>query len=253
MEVHHHSHSHSHHHHKRWKELLIEFFMIFLAVTLGFFAENIREGIINTKKEEHYVQSLSEDIRSDITQLQNYINFKTNVLNYCDSLQLIISHTNVFENSNAFYTDSRELARYIRYYPADRTIEQLKNGNMQLIRKWEVSNAITEYYSKTKFMEEADQELNDEVLRYRRYLVEFLDLSSYDRFNDRGSYMDNNFQTKGNPSFISYDPAKLKIVYNEIFTLQAFLSNCNRNAQDLIREGNDLLTLLHEQYNLNTQ
>lgn len=42
MEVH-----HPHHptHKKRWSEYIIEFVMLFAAVTLGFFAENIREGI----------------------------------------------------------------------------------------------------------------------------------------------------------------------------------------------------------------
>ena len=42
MEVHHPHHSD---HQKKWSELLLEFFMLFLAVTLGFFAENIRESI----------------------------------------------------------------------------------------------------------------------------------------------------------------------------------------------------------------
>lgn len=42
MEVHHPHHSD---HLKKWSELLLEFFMLFLAVTLGFFAENIRESI----------------------------------------------------------------------------------------------------------------------------------------------------------------------------------------------------------------
>jgi hypothetical protein len=40
MEVH-----HPHHptHKKKWSEYIIEFVMLFTAVTLGFFAENVRE------------------------------------------------------------------------------------------------------------------------------------------------------------------------------------------------------------------
>jgi hypothetical protein len=41
MEVHHHP--DLHHEKKKFKEYLLEFVMIFLAVTLGFFAETIRE------------------------------------------------------------------------------------------------------------------------------------------------------------------------------------------------------------------
>ncbi len=49
MEVH-----HAHHptHKKKWSEYIIEFVMLFTAVTLGFFAENIREHFIETAKLE---------------------------------------------------------------------------------------------------------------------------------------------------------------------------------------------------------
>ena len=246
MEVHHHPQMHQP---RRWTGYLLEFVMIFLAVTMGFIAENIREGVTNTKKENHYLQSLAEDIKSDTAQLVRYVQFKKKVMGYCDSLLFIISNTDVLKNSNAFYNYSKEMARYVRYYPADRTIEQLKNaGNMQLITRWDVSNAIADYYSKTKFMEEVDQELNDETTRYRRYLIDFLDLSSYDRLNVPGSFMDTTRHTNGNPAFIFNDPAKLKIIYNEVFTLQAFLYNSVRSAEALIKNADKLLALLHPQH-----
>ena len=138
------------------------------------------------------------------------------------------------------------MARYVRYYPADRTIGQLKNGgNMQLITNWHLSNAIADYYSKNKFMEEIDQQLNDETTRYRRYLIDLLDLSSYDQLNTPGSFMDNNNQTNGDPAFISNDPAKLKIIYNEVFALKAFLYNSVVKAEQLIANADKLLPLLH--------
>jgi hypothetical protein len=43
MEVHHHP--NLHHEKKPWKEYFLEFLMIFLAVTMGFFAESLREHI----------------------------------------------------------------------------------------------------------------------------------------------------------------------------------------------------------------
>jgi hypothetical protein len=243
MEVHHHPQLHET---KQWKAYFLEFLMIFLAVTMGFFAENIREGITNRKKEKHFLQSLAEDIKSDTAQLVRYMKFNNRVIGYCDSLMSVIAHTSVFKNSNAFYNYSREMARYVRYYPADRTIEQLKNaGSMQLITSWNVSNAIADYYSKTKFMQEVDQELNDETTRYRRYLIDLLDLSSYDQLNVPGSFMENNAQTTGDPAFISNDAAKLKIIYNEVFALKAFLYNSVKSAEALVANAQTLLTLLH--------
>jgi len=58
MEVHHHPHVEK----KNFKEYFLEFLMIFLAVTLGFFAENIRERIKDSEQGEQYIQSLVEDL-----------------------------------------------------------------------------------------------------------------------------------------------------------------------------------------------
>jgi len=46
MEVHHHPHVEK----KGFKEYFLEFLMIFLVVTLGFIAENIREEVSNKAK-----------------------------------------------------------------------------------------------------------------------------------------------------------------------------------------------------------
>ena len=43
---------HPHHvtHKKKWTEYLLEFFMLFLAVFLGFVAENISEGVVESNR-----------------------------------------------------------------------------------------------------------------------------------------------------------------------------------------------------------
>ena len=71
MEVH-----HPHHptHKKKWVEYLLEFFMLFLAVTLGFFAENIREHMAEKELEKEYMISMLEDLRSDTPILKSVIN-----------------------------------------------------------------------------------------------------------------------------------------------------------------------------------
>src|SRR4051812_37079960 len=61
MEVHHHPHVEK----KNFKEYFLEFIMIFLAVTMGFFAEQIRESFVQRSEEKEYVQSFYEDLSSD--------------------------------------------------------------------------------------------------------------------------------------------------------------------------------------------
>lgn len=61
MEVHHHP--DLHHKPKKWKEYFLEFLMIFLAVSLGFIAENLRESLVNKEKEKNYMENLVRDLK----------------------------------------------------------------------------------------------------------------------------------------------------------------------------------------------
>src|SRR6266581_4914367 len=62
MEVH----KHPHHvtHKKKWGEYLLEFIMLFLAVFLGFIAENFREHSVEGRKEKEYISSMVEDLKN---------------------------------------------------------------------------------------------------------------------------------------------------------------------------------------------
>jgi hypothetical protein len=65
MEVHHHS-----HHPKKWKEYITEFLMLFLAVTLGFFAENVREHQIEKSREVQLMKSMVSDLNKNESLLK---------------------------------------------------------------------------------------------------------------------------------------------------------------------------------------
>ncbi len=60
MEVHHHGHVHEK---KKWKEYVFQFFMLFLAVTLGFFVENQREHYIENQRAKQYAGFMIADIK----------------------------------------------------------------------------------------------------------------------------------------------------------------------------------------------
>src|SRR5215470_4783891 len=70
MEVHHHPKVEK----KNFKEYFLEFLMIFLAVTLGFFAESLREHIVDKGREREYIRSFYSDLQSDQRDLPILIN-----------------------------------------------------------------------------------------------------------------------------------------------------------------------------------
>jgi len=66
MEVHHHA---GHHGPKKWKEHITEFLMLFLAVSLGFLAENIREEQVVAHQTESVMSQLYHELQKDTASL----------------------------------------------------------------------------------------------------------------------------------------------------------------------------------------
>src|SRR5690242_9747628 len=82
MEVHHHPHVEK----KGFKEYFLEFLMIFLAVTLGFFAENIREHFSEKKAVHQYLQTFSQELNRNQNIIKSEKFFLTEQLPFIDSL-----------------------------------------------------------------------------------------------------------------------------------------------------------------------
>jgi hypothetical protein len=84
MEVHHHP--QLEHKPKPWKEYLLEGFMIFLAVMMGFIAENIREAIDNNEHVKQLTSQLVHDLKADTAQLYRIALAETKIAQSNDAL-----------------------------------------------------------------------------------------------------------------------------------------------------------------------
>ena len=146
MEVHH---AHHPNHKKKISEYFLEFFMLFFAVTLGFFAENYREhSIIEHRMQENYaavIVDLEQDnlkIDSIFTEAKNGINlislshvlykYKTGkfteneLLDSIYNIKAIPSYTTLFVNNTTFknmqssgllsYVTDKDLKTGLSYY-----------------------------------------------------------------------------------------------------------------------------------------
>ena len=74
MEVHHHT-----HHPKKWKEYITEFLMLFLAVSLGFLAENIREGQIEDHRAKEFLELFKNEVKIN-KPLYSHVQKRQNIL-----------------------------------------------------------------------------------------------------------------------------------------------------------------------------
>lgn len=141
MEVHHHT-----HHPKKWKEYITEFLMLFLAVTLGFFAENIREHIINREKEHSYIENLIRDLKEQNEQLTFNISKNKEKIK---ALDVLVDMRNKDLDIKANNDSVIKLFVHTSMWDIgilkinDITIQQIKStGGMSLIRS-NISNLIS--------------------------------------------------------------------------------------------------------------
>ena len=147
MEVH----KHPHHvtHKKKWPEYFLEFFMIFLAVFLGFLAENGRERMVEAQREREYMQMMTEDLQQDITWANSWLKQALSFPRGMDSLTHICWSEKYDDTGvKIMYSLSEHYMKKLALNLTNRTSAQLKNaGGMRLIRNHKVSDLISEYWN----------------------------------------------------------------------------------------------------------
>src|SRR5437762_11284395 len=114
MEVHSHSHPGSAGTRKKWYHYFWEFFMLFLAVTLGFIVENWREHNAEKKHEKEFAGELYNEFLADSIAVANKISLRLDKEKDMDYLR------NYFKDSSLTMLP-RE------FYPAYTTVMYLVN------------------------------------------------------------------------------------------------------------------------------
>lgn len=145
MEVHH---AHQPTHKKKWAEYLLEFFMLFLAVFLGFMAENQREHIIEHKREKQFMRSLVKDLQLDTAYISTCLRvINTRRLSIDSTLDYFKKHP---DESQVPFSTVRQMKRSYWdqvFWEHTGTIDQLKfSGGLRLVRKRQAVDSIEAYY-----------------------------------------------------------------------------------------------------------
>ena len=147
MEVH----KHPHHvtHKKKWGEYLLEFFMLFLAVFLGFLAENYRETLVNKEKEHHYMQSMVADLKADTADLNFAIYYQQLWSNHLDSaLKIPVEKLGDIKVQDTFFYHFLPYYSWMQpFIQNDNNITQLRAGGFNLIEDENVIDSINRVYN----------------------------------------------------------------------------------------------------------
>jgi len=108
--------------------------MIFFAFSAGFIAENMRENY-NEKEQAHkYMQSMIDDLKSDIIMFDSTFTWNKFSRDMTDNLIKLLKENS--ENTNEIYFLARDItAQSDAYYLNTKTFDQLKSsGGLRLIQ-----------------------------------------------------------------------------------------------------------------------
>jgi hypothetical protein len=155
MEVHHHT--ELKHKKKRWTEYFLEFLMIFLAVTLGFFAENLREHISEKDRAEVFAKSLVADFKADTVTLHQLIFYTNEKMRMIDSLDNSLHAKRNSIHDSLLYGTIISVISTFQFDNINGTYEQVKNsGSMRFFNQTTVNdlNRYDATANKLKLMED---------------------------------------------------------------------------------------------------
>ncbi len=243
MEVHHHPSVHK----KGFKEFILEFVMIFLAVSLGFIAENIRESITNHEQERHYIESLINDLKEDTASMHIVINENGAKM---DSLvkmaKLANADFSMPYNRLKLYYGAQMIGNFSLFKANDATMMQLKTSGLQLIKKDHAADSIAKYDIKLKSIFVAEALYTNASNAALEAAQQLLDLSASNdtAYFDTATGFKNALlpllidNSSSIPRFFNKINFEINATQNYIYNIQRVLPNAKRLIAYLKKEYN---------------
>jgi hypothetical protein len=252
MEVHHHP--DLHHEKKKWKEYFLEFLMIFLAVSLGFIADNIRESISEHERAKVYAVSMLKDLEEDTAQLRSYRSYFDFAAKNVDTLM------NLLNLNDAKNIQSGKLYWYglwggaHRYFiPNDATFQQMKNsGSLRFFEKTVAYDAAN-YDRLCRVMQTSEASFSGIFVETRKLRAQIFE----SRYNEQANNLAQSRRTpffrqrldsfmQSNPPILNYD----KILFNQYLEMvrSRYMHGNVSLADSLLNASEKLIVELKRNY-----
>lgn len=234
---------------KNWKNYFLEFFMLFLAVTLGFLADNYRESLSENVIEKEYIKSLIEDLKNDQQLIEQHIShIKTSELMLDSLVDILNSPKTINQHAGQLYYLSRLGPRLKPFATSNKTYDQLKNsGNFRLIKKFNVSNKIVAYYDKFPQLRLLERINDDEFSDFKRIASKIFDPAVFIRMKGPNNLVK---RLNDNPPLRNADNELLQ----ELSIFSIYLSSTKGGLLSVDYElkamGDELIQTLQKEYNL---
>jgi|SRR5579864_614818 len=247
MEVHHHPQVEK----KGFKEYFLEFLMIFLAVTMGFFAETIREKIAEAHREKDYIGGLINNIQNDTANLKELIGSNDLELKAIDSLLKITKKKFAalpVQDSIFYYAVGYTINLHIFTFN-DLTLVQLRNaGGYSLIKTDNVADSIALYEDRNNNIILQERFYTDSYLQTWASLKQVFDETLAPAFFQ--SYRVSKKIPGGFNVMVTGDEEKIDLLFNNYWTFSITLNGYNNMLKAQLEYLKGFINFLQRKYDL---
>jgi hypothetical protein len=249
MEVHHPQHPT---HKKKWSEYIIEFVMLFAAVTLGFFAENVREHQIMSHRVEQNKITILKDLQADSINISRALAIEDSCIYTFNRLNniLYLAKTNKI-NQNQLIDSIKKFDNLIAYsttlYVNNSSFKNMQSsGLLSYLDEGELKNTLASYYEVNFKGIEAANEFFDQVgTAFNNYLPIGVgklirkneNFSKEYLTNSKEGYQDFIMSLNKTKNILQSDEFIYEVqkYYNWIFIYRISLLNAKKNNDKLLK------------------
>ena len=175
MDVHHHS--HLPHQSKPWKQYLSEGLMIFVAVMLGYGAENIRHHYIEEKKTIANVQNLYKDLKNDSLVFSNMLKVRSKQDSCFNIISRLYDQNKIEQDIPTLYAAHSLIELRIMPVMNTMALDQIKSsGALNYIKDEKLKQEIQYYANNAAVLKTREQ-------REYVFIDKYIDPLSITKFN----------------------------------------------------------------------
>jgi hypothetical protein len=243
MEVHHHPNVEK----KNFKEYFLEFLMIFLAVTMGFFAENLRENVTDSYKTHQFAQSLVQDIKIDVQECDEVQSSMEEHVKIYDSLLAYMAAAGPIWTNKTYYLFCKT-SDWNYFQPDNKTIDQLKStGSLRLFETDDGSDTIASYYQSSSNLIDYGNTFKKIFDEYHSLAMQVFDYSQVrDMIYQPTKLLDSSLHLE----LLTDDKKVIKRAYNELFVLRLISVDYINDVKSLKKRGISCANFLKKQYDI---
>src|SRR5579863_3007785 len=254
MEVHHHP--DLHHKPKPWKEYLLEYLMIFLAVMTGFFAESYREHLGAKGKAREFARSMISDLKTDTANLKGMIRITDYAVTGLDSLIVLLQAPDRDKHgSDLYYLARGATFRFNPFRATERTYNEMRSsGNLRLVGNEVIDNYISKYYYDLEDWKQQNVVIEQLMFNYFNSVSKVFDASVFQKLvNDPRLKFPDLPRPAGNPALANTNKADITALVGSTHYLYSREKFVSRTAPVLLAQAVNLINMLKNEYNLDDE